>query len=96
MPRMTDARRAEILEHIDTIRGTWRYLTDETLGEKAQGDKPMLYPQAVWLADHLEGILRDHVAVEPSLTPADEAPKRSIRDRLRALVGMAKGRPDSR
>lgn len=92
--RLTENRRAQLLEHLGTIRASWETLSDQATGLEAVGDAAMLYPQAVWLAEKLEEMLTEHVRVVPSVTVDDQAPAKPLRDRMRVLVSIGKGRGD--
>jgi hypothetical protein len=89
----TEARRAAIMEGLALAVESWKSLGADVTDEAAHGNAPMLYGQAVWMARHLDDILRFHANVVPSLTAEDEAPTKPLIDRLRGLlaVGREKG-----
>lgn len=93
--RLNERRRSDLLEHLGVIVRSWQSLPESITGATASGNEPMLYLQATWLAEKLEEMLREHVTLDPNATPTDSMPRRTMRDRFRALLTFGKGRPDA-
>lgn len=92
--RLTPARHAGMLEHLQQIKRDLDMVSDATKAPNAVGDAAMLYAVVSWLAPITEELLCEHVKISPAMTLEEEAPKKRLNERYRKMAagafGMAK------
>ena len=95
--RLTKRRYAGILEHLSTLKRWMEFVADETKinGGYGASDAQELWLAYAWMSPVLEELLVQHAIIAESVTPEDEAPAHSLRDRFRGIAGGAFGRATS-
>jgi hypothetical protein len=94
--RLTPARHAGILEHLQQVKRDLDMVSDATRAPDAVGDAAMLYQVVQWLAPITEELLCEHVQIAPAMTLEEQAPTKRLNERYRKMAAGAFGitKPD--